>query len=157
MLFVAIVCAQCFSSGYMSSQKETKPVPIWMKYMIDLSLLKPLFGDGEDNVYDKGDGHVSNAMHAENDGIAMKQIGGRDMTGEASCIDTENGVRKRNIGDSQASTTDNTGKGMDHVPTTTADPKYSWQRGSRAFDRLCRVIIPVCFVIVVAVELSSVS
>lgn len=127
MIFIAIVCLQCFISGYMNSRKEGKEVPLWMKWMIRCSLLRiPVFNE---------DPYGSEKETKRSDGSSLPMQVFSPMSRETD--------RERK------SESDGNDGQPDH------EVEFSWQRGSRSFDRISRLIIPVAFAIAVGMDFQS--
>jgi hypothetical protein len=177
MGFIALVCLQCFATGYIQVQKTEKPVPRWVKFLIDISLLRipylteePLDDEiaeaektefnTKNNLNDQS-GDSSGVGASNNDGIALQTLNPLSVQRSDSVNCTPHSVMQPNVDDEEKSTHVESSQGRQHVVheelLCTRKKKYTWQRGSRAFDRVCRILIPIMFAIFVGVELGTMT
>lgn len=184
MVFVAVVCLQCFISGYMNYQKKGKPVPIWMKYLIDFSLLRiphlteealddeieedrklqlklqqqqqeeqvEMKGGSESNAQCSIPMQVLNPLSGDNSNQSEEGVleGGREGVFSTG---TTAKLKSSNNGGGSSGLYSYTGELLPYMKTQ----KYTWQRGSRSFDRFCRILIPLLFVMFISIELGTSS
>mmetsp|Transcript_28570 Transcript_28570/g.53153 ORF Transcript_28570/g.53153 Transcript_28570/m.53153 type:complete len:491 (-) Transcript_28570:35-1507(-) len=161
MLFIALVCLQCFASGYMHAQKPGKPVPRWMKVLIDASLLRIPYLTEE-----ALDDEIAEAELLKSKGSAS----GTGVTEDGIALQTLNPLSENSPEGSGVSALDivkekaEEGRPMEGLEGTpeeemlsTRKLKYTWQRGSRSFDRVCRILVPILFAIFVGVELGTMT
>lgn len=136
--FIGFVIAESFVSSYMATKKQTTP-PSWLIWMIHLSLCH-LYVDAYASSISTGK-YVPPDFASEGDKEdvpASMEIEMRDKTGLTGSIgsssegtDGEERERRRQRHRQQLM-------------------KMSWERGSRALDRLSRVLVPIVYVIVLA-------
>lgn len=141
MVFIALVCLQCFASGYMDSQKVDKPVPRWMKRVIDFSLLRIpyLTEDPLDDEIEEDARLKTGQLKEESGSIAMQVLNPLSEAG----------------GEGKKETTGANSESYTAELLANQKRKYTWQRGSRSFDRICRIIIPMIFAVFIGVELGT--
>jgi hypothetical protein len=187
MVFIALVCLQCFASGYMDAQKPDKAVPGWLKCLIDFSLLRiPYLTeealDDEIEAHSRlqqqqqqqQQGHGDNgdddpaASSSGVHGIPLQVLSplGHEQSPGASERGESSGQKDQQSRDSSRDSSRDRDRESDAVGgqegggeelLSTRGRKYTWQRGSRSFDRVCRLVIPAFFAVFVGVELGTTS
>jgi hypothetical protein len=167
MVFIAIVCLQCFASGYMDTRKPTKAVPVWMNYLIDFSLLRiPILAEEplddeieESNRIEQEKISLSTGSanpESRNKGggiIPLQTLNPLSTSSEVKPDEEEDAAG--GCGEAAAAANKETLPLDELLPSL--KKKYTWQRGSRSFDRICRIVIPVLFALFVSVELALVN
>lgn len=132
----------------MAAKKHDSDLPMWVKYLIDLSLLHRRFRENH------GDGEPTRDAHVE---VELSEL--KKAMEDADVCNNDKVI------ESLSNPMNTPAQGVDTVPamnsgspTPTLHHKarvYTWKRGSRALDRLARVVIPGVFIAVVSIWLGE--
>lgn len=145
-MFIAGSCVVCYLSSIMYAQKHTTNIPLWGKYLIDVSLL--------DNIFSKA--RTCDRQLRDDNKETTELRGEIELSTAAAKEDGETGEIRSNScnpmvghhGELQAA------QAQHRSPVAQEDEKYTWIRASRALDRVAKIMLPLLFFIILAVQLA---
>lgn len=145
IIFIALCCLQCYGSYIMRNRKHNDAVPDWVKVLIKISLCYGVSGPSLDN----NGNDLSPSLMKEKD--TDKKSLNPDPSIELENMSRHSLQKKNSMGisvhQSEEPVHDN------RVPIS--ELQYTWERGSRAFDRICRVLFPFLYVLYVSIQLGT--
>jgi len=132
--FVAACAAECYLSAMMAAVKHDDKVPPWLVVFIDISLCRM---------------HTLRWWKHESAGPAT------DVEVSSSSPSVE--LNSLNNGAISSSGVEKAPGPDCHVDLDPVDEeKYTWSRGSRALDRMARLVIPLLYAIIIGVMFSDI-
>lgn len=154
IVFIASVSIECYVSAMMYNRKHNEKVPRWVVFLINASLyheyLSKRLGEG---------GGAEQADHTEKENFELRSFDNNPLSMPRPMQHTfEDG---QNIEDTEVTTTSPHDSGIGRQDSVAGartsiqrQREYSWQRASRALDRICRVLIPLVYVLMCSIFLG---
>lgn len=154
--FIAITTVECYVSAVMAGRKHGNDVPNWVKYLIDISLFWEFWGPfkrtvlgrsgaGSGQETESGDVELKNAVDMETNPLSDADHG--------SSSDMKEQQEPRESGVFQNVRRSIFGEPSPPPPMEQPAIRYTWERGSRALDRISRFVLPTAYAALVVMWL----
>ena len=148
---------QCYLSAVMAGRKHGLYCPPWVKYLIDVSVFWEFIGPNRKPLpwpHSSSKPSSQSPSSTADDGVQMrtKSTSGDELGEEVygPLSDAASIAAKGLSGSFQQATSM-----REDAEVLGSKERYSWERGSRAFDRIARIVLPTVFVLFAAVWLSD--
>lgn len=152
--FIAVCAAECYVSGMMAAVKHDSDVPPWVVGLIDLSLyhihLARLWKRLSAGSNSHGDSNRQEISRETVAGVELKPLSKGSISNSSSMTEEPDTGSTNKAAGAVLSPSMETGGDSDN-----GDIEYSWSRGSRALDRMSRLLIPVVYAVVVGLMMSD--
>lgn len=167
MLFIALCCVQCLVSYTMLTRKHQSDPPAWVRLLVRASLCCGLLGGGGGSINTTASdttaaplsmapslmAETRNALLGGSSNSSSIEMEFTSKQGSSSSEhaktqqEQQQGHKDENCQDGSKNVVEKKDQDVDKEACT-------WERGSRALDRLSRAIIPALYVLFVAVQLG---
>ena len=141
----------------MFGRKYNESVPKWVIHLVNFSLGFTVSSSTDNDTLDPSFMPSKRCKEVSDDKNESKLTAVKNELHERDGVSSEKGSIEMEQMSSTHPTSSEDGSNVSADMATTTSPKsaYSWERGSRALDRICRVIIPLCYVIFVSIAIGT--
>lgn len=173
VVYIAATTLEAYVSAVMAGRKHGKNVPKVIEYLIDISLFWEFYGPLKDAVTGNkgpsgasaewaGDGPEAGVELKDNVANPLSATGNQSEGGNvifhSSGVDADEACKRRQPRKKSIFQSVRRSIFGEEGPPPPKDPpevRYTWERGSRALDRIARAVLPLSYAVLVAVWLGE--